>query len=185
MRRLRVGPLRGAQPAAAPGVDSIELSQLRTELAERTADLQRLQAEYANYRRRVERDRVATQELALAGVLVQPCLPVLDDIGRARQHGELEGGLQVGRRGSRGDHPPSSAWCSTGAEGYLFDPARARGADPHPLGRRHRVDGSGHSSAAPMRPGEPVLLLPLVGAADPADDEVPSRSVDDGGSPTC
>ena len=63
------------------------------ELAERTADLQRLQAEYANYRRRVDRDRVATQEIALAGVLTN-LLPVLDDIGRARSHGELEGGFK-------------------------------------------------------------------------------------------
>lgn len=63
------------------------------QLAERTADLQRLQAEYANYRRRVERDREATREQAVAAVLTN-LLPVLDDIGRAREHGELEGGFR-------------------------------------------------------------------------------------------
>jgi molecular chaperone GrpE len=62
-------------------------------LAERTADLQRLQAEYANYRKRVERDRIAVREQALANVLNE-LLPVLDDIGRAREHGELTGGFK-------------------------------------------------------------------------------------------
>jgi molecular chaperone GrpE len=62
-------------------------------LAERTADLQRLQAEYANYRKRVERDRQAVREQALANVLSE-LLPVLDDIGRAREHGELSGGFK-------------------------------------------------------------------------------------------
>jgi molecular chaperone GrpE len=75
------------------GVDSIELSQLRTALAERTADLQRVQAEYANYRKRVERDREAVREFAVGDALAA-LLPVLDDIGRAREHGELEGGFR-------------------------------------------------------------------------------------------
>jgi molecular chaperone GrpE len=63
------------------------------QLAERTADLQRLSAEYANYRKRVERDRAAVREQALANVLYV-LLPVLDDIGRAREHGELAGGFK-------------------------------------------------------------------------------------------
>lgn len=62
-------------------------------LAERTADLQRVQAEYANYRKRVERDRAAVREHALASVMAE-LLPVLDDIGRAREHGELTGGFK-------------------------------------------------------------------------------------------
>ncbi|WP_240506108.1 nucleotide exchange factor GrpE [Thermoactinospora rubra] len=61
-------------------------------LAERTADLQRLQAEYINYRKRVERDRAVVREQAVAGALTE-LLPVLDDIGRARDHGELTGGF--------------------------------------------------------------------------------------------
>jgi molecular chaperone GrpE len=75
------------------GIDSIELSQLRTEVVERTADLQRVQAEYANYRKRVERDREAVREFAVGDALAA-LLPVLDDIGRAREHGELEGGFR-------------------------------------------------------------------------------------------
>ncbi|MFD9796127.1 nucleotide exchange factor GrpE [Streptomyces sp. NPDC059070] len=70
-----------------------QLDQAQTALTERTADLQRLQAEYQNYRRRVERDRVTVKEIAVAGLLTE-LLPVLDDIGRAREHGELTGGFK-------------------------------------------------------------------------------------------
>jgi molecular chaperone GrpE len=79
-----------ADGAAGPDAGS---RQLATMLAERTADLQRLQAEYANYRKRVERDRLAVREQALANVLNE-LLPVLDDIGRAREHDELSGGFK-------------------------------------------------------------------------------------------
>jgi molecular chaperone GrpE len=58
-----------------------------------TADLQRLQAEYANYRKRVERDRAVASEIAVAGVLSE-LLSTLDDIDRAAQHGELTGGFK-------------------------------------------------------------------------------------------
>lgn len=58
-----------------------------------TNDLQRLQAEYQNYRKRVDRDRALASELALAAILVE-LLPVLDDLDRAREHGELEGGFK-------------------------------------------------------------------------------------------
>ncbi|MZE75900.1 nucleotide exchange factor GrpE [Streptomyces xinghaiensis] len=71
-----------------------QLDQVRTALGERTADLQRLQAEYQNYRRRVERDRITVKELATASLLSE-LLPVLDDIGRAREHGELVGGFKA------------------------------------------------------------------------------------------
>ncbi|MER0446688.1 nucleotide exchange factor GrpE [Streptomyces sp. NPDC006704] len=70
-----------------------QLDQAQTALTERTADLQRLQAEYQNYRRRVERDRVTVKEVAVAGLLTE-LLPTLDDIGRAREHGELTGGFK-------------------------------------------------------------------------------------------
>jgi molecular chaperone GrpE len=59
-----------------------------------TADLQRLQAEYANYRKRVDRDRQLTSELAFAAVLSE-LLPVLDDLERAGEHGELTGGFKA------------------------------------------------------------------------------------------
>ena len=58
-----------------------------------TADLQRLQAEYSNYRKRVERDRAVTSEIAIAAVLSE-LLATLDDIDRAAEHGELTGGFK-------------------------------------------------------------------------------------------
>jgi molecular chaperone GrpE len=58
-----------------------------------TNDLQRLQAEYQNYRKRVERDRALASELAVAAMLTE-LLPILDDLDRARVHGELEGGFK-------------------------------------------------------------------------------------------
>ena len=82
-----------AEQAAGPSDESDPSGAIEAVLAERTADLQRLQAEYTNYRRRVERDREAQRELSLANVLTN-LLPVLDDIGRAREHGELEGGFK-------------------------------------------------------------------------------------------
>jgi len=85
----------GAEAHTAPdGTGSNEeMEKLREQLADRTADLQRLQAEYANYRKRVDRDRTAVRELALANVLTE-LLPALDAIGQARQHDELSGGFK-------------------------------------------------------------------------------------------
>ncbi|MFG2090971.1 nucleotide exchange factor GrpE [Spirillospora sp. NPDC048824] len=93
----------GAQAARPPApeapanggaeVTGEEVSSLKTQLAERLADLQRLKAEYDNYRRRVDRDRVAVREQAVGQVLSE-LLPVLDDIGRARDHDELTGGFK-------------------------------------------------------------------------------------------
>lgn len=75
---------------------SEQVESLQTQLSERLADVKRVQAEYANYRKRVDRDREAVREQALANVL-ENLIPVLDDIARAREHGELEGGFrQVG-----------------------------------------------------------------------------------------
>ncbi|GAA2617246.1 MULTISPECIES: nucleotide exchange factor GrpE [Streptomyces] len=89
-----------AKDEAAPAGDAsqdvallAQLDQARTALSERTADLQRLQAEYQNYRRRVERDRITVKEIAVASLLTE-LLPTLDDIGRAREHGELVGGFK-------------------------------------------------------------------------------------------
>ncbi|MGW0854895.1 nucleotide exchange factor GrpE [Streptomyces sp. NPDC002690] len=91
---------KAASEEAAPAGDAdqtagltAQLDQVRTALSERTADLQRLQAEYQNYRRRVERDRVTVKEIASANLLTE-LLPVLDDVGRAREHGELVGGFK-------------------------------------------------------------------------------------------
>jgi molecular chaperone GrpE len=77
-------------PAAAP---SAEDEDVRKQLEERTADLQRLTAEYANYRKRVERDREVAASNAKA-TLVGQLLSVLDDIERADAHGDLTGAFK-------------------------------------------------------------------------------------------
>jgi molecular chaperone GrpE len=86
------GKLEDQAPAAA-GQKQTSAEKQEKELAERTADLQRLQAEYANYRKRVDRDRAAVKEQAVAATLAG-LLPVLDAIDQAREHGELSGGFK-------------------------------------------------------------------------------------------
>src|SRR5262245_51865408 len=76
-----------AEDAAAAQVEG-DLAKLESELAERTADVQRVQAEYANYRKRVDRDREQVRDVATAAVLAE-LLTVLDDVDRARDHDEL------------------------------------------------------------------------------------------------
>ena len=78
---------------AAAAVEG-DVSEVELKLAELTNDLQRVHAEYANYRRRVDRDRDLIRENAVGGVLTQ-LLSLLDDIDRARQHGELEGAFKT------------------------------------------------------------------------------------------
>lgn len=75
-----------------PAEDLLAVTQMA--LAERTTDLQRLQAEFLNYKRRVDRDRDLIRENATFAVLV-PIIDVLDNIDRAREHGELDPGFQA------------------------------------------------------------------------------------------
>jgi molecular chaperone GrpE len=113
--RRRIDPMTGAvreqaspAPAAAgPGEGGVhgvadadaarvgaDIDLTEAKVAEVTADLQRVHAEYANYRKRVERDRELVRDTAVAATLAD-LLPVLDDIGRAREHGELEGAFKA------------------------------------------------------------------------------------------
>ncbi|UMG94592.1 nucleotide exchange factor GrpE [Nocardioides sp. TF02-7] len=85
-------PAADAAAGASPEAD--ELTVTRIELEERTLDLQRLQAEYLNYKRRVERDRELVRENATYAALV-PIIEVLDTIDRAREHEPLEGGFRA------------------------------------------------------------------------------------------
>jgi molecular chaperone GrpE len=71
-----------------------EATEIVDEVTSLTADLQRLQAEYANYRKRVDRDRASAADYSVASILSE-LLPVLDDLDRAEQHGELTGGFKA------------------------------------------------------------------------------------------
>ena len=113
-------PAPGSTPSAPPAADNDETADLKEQLAERTLDLQRLQAEYSNYRKRVERDRVIVREQALANVLSE-LLPVLDDIGRAREHDELNGGFKQVAEGLEGTVSKLGLQ-SFGTPGEPFDP---------------------------------------------------------------
>lgn len=97
-----------------------ELQGVQAELAERTNDVQRVQAEFSNYKKRVERDRQGNKETAVADAL-RELLPVLDNIGLAREHGELEGGFrQVGEAFETA--VAKLGLTRFGAAGEVFDP---------------------------------------------------------------
>ena len=115
----------GAEPAdstAAPGqpTDTAAESPVEAELAQRTADLQRLQAEYANYRKRVERDR-ETERIAAQASVVEQLLPILDDLGRAEAHGDLTGAFKA-VADKLTSALGNSGLAAFGAEGDTFDP---------------------------------------------------------------
>ena len=88
--------LAASEKELSDAVDEVlnEATVVVDEVATLTSDLQRLQAEYANYRKRVDRDRVSTTEFAFASVLIE-FLPILDDLDRAAEHGELTGGFKA------------------------------------------------------------------------------------------
>lgn len=90
--------------------------------AELLADLQRLQAEYANYRRRADRERQGAVETGKA-TLISALLPVLDDLDRARAHGDLESGPLKGVADKIADTLKSQGLTAFGSEGDAFDPA--------------------------------------------------------------
>ncbi len=84
-------PADGSAPAPEDDVTATQLAALKAQADERLADLQRLNAEYVNYRKRVDRDRDVARDTAVAGLL-EALLPVLDDVHLARQHGDLADG---------------------------------------------------------------------------------------------
>lgn len=102
-----------------PGDD--ELTQARALADERLADLQRLQAEYVNYRRRVDRDRDVARDQTVIGV-VEALLGVLDDVDLARQHGELADGPFAAIADKLETALGRFGWERYGAAGEPFDP---------------------------------------------------------------
>ena len=155
---------QGGTPTGEDTAASDELTLARTALAERTLDLQRLQAEYLNYKRRVDRDRELVKQNATFGVLSE-LLPVLDDIDRAREHGELEGGFKaVADSLERIVH--ALGLTKFGAKGDEFDPnqheALMHGHSPEVT--TTTVDVVAHAG---YRIGERVLRAAKVTVLDP------------------
>lgn len=99
-----------------------QVGELEALVSERTADLQRLHAEYANYKKRVDRDRDLARQAGVASVL-QDFMPVLDSIALAKQHEDLAGGFRL-----VADEVEKAAakngLVSFGEVGDVFDPSR-------------------------------------------------------------
>lgn len=161
---------------AAPAVPDPQVEELATQLDERTADLQRVTAEYANYRKRVDRDRAAMVEAATGAVLAT-LLPVLDDVDRARQHGDLTGAFKAvadqleATLEKLGLQP-------YGSEGDRFDPTMHEA-----VAHRTSPDVSEPTCVAVLRRGyrlgDRLLRVPLVAVAEPD----PAGAAADAGSP--
>lgn len=116
------GGLPPESPESPDGEALDETGALRAELAERTEDLQRLQAEYVNYRKRVERDRLVARDLTVVA-FIEGFLPVLDDIDSARAHGELAEGTPFAAIAEKFEGVLAKfGWERYGAKGETFDP---------------------------------------------------------------
>ncbi len=144
-----------------------ETADLRRQLDERTADLQRLQAEYVNYKRRVDRDRELVRAQGAEKVLGS-LLTVLDDVGRAGEHGELTGGFKA-VADSLQQALRAHGLESFGQEGDVFDPnlheAVFHAGESAEVSTTtvHSVMRTGY------RVGERVLRPATVGVVEPAE----------------
>jgi molecular chaperone GrpE len=165
------GPPAQAKPAA-DGPSWAE-RELASQLAERTFDLQRVTAEYANYRKRVERDRLAVREQALANVL-SALLPVLDDIGRAREAGELVGGFKSVAE-SLESAVTKLGLSSFGTDGEPFDPTVHEA-----LTHSYSAEVAEPTCVQILQPGykvgERILRPARVAVAEPDDSVAPAES---------
>jgi molecular chaperone GrpE len=154
----------GDQPGEDGQPFDKELETLRGDLGELTRDLQRITAEYANYRKRVDRDRTLAAEYATGAVLTQ-LLPVLDDLDRARDHGDL-----VGPFGSVAEQLVTAltkfGLTAFGAPGDPFDPTLHEA-----VSHTSSPDVTETTCVEIMRRGyqlgERMLRPALVGVADP------------------
>ena len=160
--------------AGSPDPEVVEAS-LVDPVAELTADLQRVTAEYANYRKRVDRDRLAVVEMATVGLLTG-LLPVLDDIHRAREHGDVQGAF-------KGVADALEAFTSKlgldefGSAGEPFDPSVHEAlmqAEPDPQVRVPTV-AAVLQPGYRLRGGGRVLRPARVSVAQPAGDAEPAQ----------
>ena len=148
-------------------------------LAERTLDLQRLQAEYVNYKRRVDRDRDLVRAQGEVAVL-NSLLTVLDDIGRAAEHGELEGGFKSvadALQAAVAKHQLEAF----GAKGEAFDPSLHEAVFHAGESADVEVTSVDTVIRTGYRVGDRVLRAATVGVVDPASssDESADEPVED------
>ena len=159
----------GDQSEAAPGTaeEQDELFALRGHVASLTNDLQRLQAEYANYRKRVDRDRQLIADSASYKALT-PVIEVLDTIDRAKEHGELEGGFKaVADQLER--VVTSAGLVRFGEPGDAFDPTFHEALSHLGADAEVQVTTVKHVAKGGYRMGERVVRAAQVLVVDPAD----------------
>ena len=159
------GPEPGTSPAATDSDEAAELKEM----------LQRVKAEYDNYRKRSVRQEQAAAERGRSGVVVQ-LLPVLDDLDRARRHGDLEAGPLKTVADKLAAALEGIGLVAFGVEGDAFDPALHEAV-------QHEGDGSNQVLGTVMRQGyrlgEQVLRHAMVGVVDAVEDTDTVENPDD------
>jgi molecular chaperone GrpE len=174
------GEVRHSGAGAAPAGAVPEAPPAGDQVAELTADLQRVQADFANYRKRALRDQEASAERAKAAVVSQ-LLGVLDDLERARSHGDLDSGPLKSVADKLVGALTGLGLTAFAAEGDDFDPALHEAV-------QHEGDGGpgskpviGNVMRQGYKLGEQVLRHALVGVVDTvADDSENSGAADTG-----
>ncbi len=166
VRETASGPAPSG-PAPEPPTISVESQDQAAELI---ADLQRVQADFSNYRKRSLRDQQVATDRAKAHVVAQ-LLPVLDDLDRARAHGDLETGPLKAVADKLAGVLEGLGLTAFATEGDPFDPELHEAV-------QHEGDGSNPVLGTVMRQGyrlgEQVLRHAMVGVVD----EVPGESGD-------
>lgn len=141
-----------------------QVTDVEAELAERTEDLLRITAEYANYRKRTERDRAALIETAKAGV-VEKFLPILDDLELAAKHGDLEEGPLKAFADKFTATITGQGVVAFGEEGDVFDPERHEAVQDLSSGEEKVI---GTVLRKGYLAGERLIRTAMVIIADPA-----------------
>lgn len=156
------GEVREGVAGAAPQGAAPEAPAADDKVAELTADLQRVQADFANYRKRALRDQELAGDRGKA-VVVNQLLPVLDDLDRARSHGDLDSGPLKGVADKLVAALAGFGLTAFGAEGEEFDPSLHEAV-------QHEGDGSNPVIGTVMRQGykigDLVLRPAMVGVVD-------------------
>ncbi len=165
-----------AGQAGVPGGTGETPEQMAARLQELTADLQRLQAEYVNYKRRVDRDRELVLQNAKFTVL-SSLLPVLDDVDRAREHEELGGGFKAIAEALE-RIVAGEGLMKFGASGDPFDP-RVHEALMHSLSPDVATTTCDKVVQAGYQFGDRVVRPALVTVVDPDPSAAPSSGPPD------
>jgi len=172
VRERATGPAPSGSAPAAPG-DSDDAAELK-------ATLQRVKAEYDNYRKRSVRQEHLAAERAKAAVVAQ-LLGVLDDLDRARSHGDLESGPMKSVADKLTTALEGLGLTAFGDEGDEFDPSLHEAV-------QHEGDGTKPVVGTVMRRGyrlgDHVLRHALVGVVDTVDEPEASQTRTDGNGDT-